>query len=87
MKAGWWPRRVVKPNWNGQVFSRAGSKTKTDHHTMGQGKMDRFHVERSGLYIPDEMVTGASAAAFNSTAASELPARVEHELGRILGSI
>lgn len=79
MKAGWWPRRVVKANWNGQVFSRAGSSTNSG--------MDRFHVERSGLFIPDEMVQGASASAFNRTAASELPARVEHELGRILGSI
>ena len=77
MKAGWWPHRVVKGNWNGQVFSRAGSKTKSG--------MDRFNVERSGLLIPEEMVSGASAAAFNSMAARDLPARLEHELGRVLG--
>lgn len=78
MKAGWWPNRVVKSNWNGQVLERVGSKTST-------GK-DRFQVVRSGLFIPDEMVQGASAAAFNSTAAADLPARLEHELGRMLGS-
>lgn len=77
MKAGWWPGRVVKPNWNGQVFERLGSKTSSG--------MDRFHVVRSGLFIPDEMVSGASAAAFNSMAARDLPARLEHELGRMLG--
>lgn len=77
MKAGWWPTRVVKPNWNGQVFSRARSKTATG--------MDRFNVERSGLLIPEEMVSGASAVAFNSMAARDLPARLEHELGRVMG--
>lgn len=76
-KAGWWPKRVAKPNWNGQVFARLNSKTKS-----GQ---DRFEVVRSGLYIPDEMVSGASAAAFNAMAASDLPARLEHELGRMIG--
>ncbi|WP_432347901.1 hypothetical protein WMC41_09830 [Shinella yambaruensis] len=25
MKAGWWPKRVAKPNWNGQVFVRANT--------------------------------------------------------------
>ena len=40
---------------------------------------------KSGLYIPDEMVSGASAAAFNAMAASDLPARLEHELGRVIG--
>lgn len=77
IKAGFWPTRVGKSNWNGQVFERVGSKTKTG--------MDRFQVVRSGLFIPDEMVQGASAAAFNTTAAADLPARLEHELGRILG--
>ena len=85
MKAGWWPKRVTKGNWNGQVFERAGSKTQTEHLTKGRGNMDRFTLVRSGLFIPDEMVQGASAAAFNATAAADLPARLEHELGRILG--
>jgi len=85
MKAGWWPKRVTKSNWNGQVFERVGSKTTTQHSTKGYRGMDRFTVVRSGLFIPTEMVQGASAAAFNSMAASDLPARLEHELGRIIG--
>ena len=77
MKAGHWPRRVVKLNWNGQVFERAGSRT---------ASMDRFHVVRFGLLIRDEMVTGESAASFNSMVASDLPARLAHELGKVLGT-
>ncbi|GJE45447.1 hypothetical protein [Methylobacterium soli] len=77
MKAGWWPHRVVKANWNGHVLERTGSTTKSG--------MDRFQKVKSGVFIPEEMVKGATAAAFNNTAASDLPARLEHELGRILG--
>ncbi|MGU3665820.1 hypothetical protein ACLBX9_16700 [Methylobacterium sp. A49B] len=85
MKAGWWPHRVVKSNWNGQVFERAGSITGNMRAGSQTRRMDRFTVVKSGLFIPDEMVQGASAAAFNSTAAADLPARLERELGRILG--
>lgn len=49
MRAGWWPRRVVKGNWNGQVFIRTGAK--------------KFTIADSGLFIPSEIVQGASAAA------------------------
>ena len=79
MKAGWWPNRVTKSNWNGQVFERIGSRGRT------ASGMHRFEVVRSGLFIPDEMVQGASAEAFTSAVASDLPARLEHELGRVLG--
>ena len=77
MKAGWWPHRVVKGNWNGHVFERAGSSTNTG--------MDRFVKVKSGLYIPEEMVRGASAAAFDSAVASDLADRLAHELVRIIG--
>ncbi|GJD65163.1 phage tail protein [Methylobacterium frigidaeris] len=77
MKAGWWPKRVVKPNWNGQVFERVGSRTNSG--------MDRFEVKRSGLYIPDEMVQGASRTAFEAAVERDLPDRLAHELGRVLG--
>src|SRR4051812_14678264 len=56
MRAGWWPRRVNKPGWNGQVFIRTGA-----------GKS--FKVADSGLFIPIEVVQGASAAAWNTGAA------------------
>ncbi len=77
LKAGWWPRRVVKPNWNGQVFERLTSKTNSG--------LDRFEVKKSGLYLPDEMVQGASRTAFEAAVARDLPDRLAHELGRVLG--
>ncbi len=70
MKAGWWRSgRVVKPNWNGQVFRRVGNK---------------FEVVRSGLFIPEEMLKGQSAAAWQSVIDSEFERDVAHELGRLL---
>lgn len=85
MKAGWWPNRVAKGNWNGQVFERAGSVTGNLRAGSQTRRMDRFEVVKSGLFIPDEMVQGASAAAFSGAVATDLPARLDHELGRILG--
>ena len=41
---------------------------------------------KSGLFIPTEMVTGSSEAAFYSTVESQLPDRLAHELYRVLGS-
>ncbi|MCA0404874.1 MAG: hypothetical protein LCH39_01810 [Proteobacteria bacterium] len=77
MKAGWWHSgRVDKPNWNGQVFRRAGGTTKN-----GKAK---FEVVRSGLYIPDEMLSGASLASWHSLLQTDLLPRVGHELLRIL---
>lgn len=76
MKAGRFPNRVGKPNWNGQVFRRTGGKTST-------GK-DRFEKVRSGVFIPEQMVMGASADAFRTTVAVDLPARLDHELRRVL---
>ena len=76
MKAGRFPARVAVPGWNGQVFRRTGGKTST-------GK-DRFEKVRSGVYIPEQMVTGASADAFRTTVAVDLPARLDHELRRVL---
>ena len=77
MRAGFWPKRVVKPNWNGQVFRRVGGKTKS-----GQ---DKFEVVRSGVFIPQEMITGATAAAFHTTSARVLPERLAHHLARAMG--
>jgi hypothetical protein len=67
MKAGWWPRRVVKPNWNGQVFIRTGTK---------------FAKQDSGLFVPTEMVQGAAAAAWER-GAPRLQPRIEHEVTRM----
>lgn len=77
MRAGWWKTgRVVKPNWNGQVFSRAGGATESG--------MDKFSVERSGLYIPTEMLAGQTARSWSDLIDRDLLPRVEHEIGRLL---
>lgn len=65
MKAGWWPKRVAKPNWNGHVFKRAGSSKFP------------IEVQDSGLILPVEMVKGEIAQAWTQTAANIQP-RAEH---------
>jgi hypothetical protein len=71
MKGGRFPNRsgVV---FHGHVVKRAGS--------------GRFPIEiqKSGVIIPNEMVTGATADEFLSVVRLNLPRRVEHELGRLL---
>lgn len=80
MKAGWiWSQRVVKPNWNGQVFARNGDTTKSG--------MDAFSKVKSGVYIPKEMVKGATADAFTSTVEKVLPERLAHELSRATNGV
>jgi len=77
MKAGWFSSgRVSKPNWNGQVFRRTGTVTKT-----GKAK---FAVVRSGLFIPTEMLQGQTAQAWRDVIENDLVPRVGHELGRML---
>lgn len=77
MKAGWvWGNRIVKPNWNGHVFRRTGGVTKN--------KMDEFEVVRSGVYIPNELVRGATEQAWRSIVDNRLEPRLRHEIGRLL---
>jgi hypothetical protein len=54
IKSGWWPNRRA-PIAGGQVLMR-----------VGESKYP-MKVVRSGLFIPDEMVKGASASAFYGT--------------------
>lgn len=70
IKGGRFPNRVDLHK-GGQVFKRSGSSRLPIHNT------------RSGLYIPEEMVKGQSAAAFYQTMDRDLAARLEHELMRI----
>ncbi|MDQ0314838.1 phage tail protein [Amorphus orientalis] len=78
MKAGWvWSKRVIKPNWNGQVFKRTGGTTRTG--------MDEFEKQKSGVFIPKEMVRGATKSAFERTVSSVMPRRFEHEIKRATG--
>lgn len=71
IKGGRFPKRVPLA-MGGHVFMRTGSK--------------RLPIEarKSGVFIPVEMVSGATAAAFLSTVNALLPARVGHELSAIL---
>jgi hypothetical protein len=74
MRAGWWPDRVTKSNWNGQVFLRTGGST-------GSGQ-DEFEKVKSGVYIPREMVEGETRQAFEMVVRRDLPLRIEHEIRR-----
>lgn len=56
----------------GHVFGRMGGRT----------DLERVN---SGVFIPLEMVEGASAVAFEEVVQEVLPRRVEHEIGRVLG--
>jgi hypothetical protein len=72
MKGGLFPSRKELPSLHGHVWMRGGS--------------GRFPIEKqkSGVYIPTEMVSGATADVFLTTVRQKLPQRVEHELGRLL---
>lgn len=69
MRAGWWPNRVVKPNWNRQVFYRVGKK---------------FKVAKTDVWIPKEVVIGQTAETFNQSKHG-LDVRVSHYLRRLAG--
>lgn len=71
LKGGRFPKRVAL-SMGGHVFKRTGASRKP------------IEKQKSGLFIPNEMVEGASASAFNGTVRSVLPARLKHELGAIL---
>jgi hypothetical protein len=72
---GQFPNRVPIPGLHGQVFQRV------------DGKRLPIAKVKSGLFIPQEMVKGETAAAFEETVAAILPGRVEHEVGVILKGI
>ncbi|MEH6521211.1 phage tail protein [Sulfitobacter sp.] len=64
--------RVVAKGLNGHVFQRIGGRT----------ELEKL---KSGVFIPIEMVEGATAAAFEGLVADVLPRRLDHEIGRSLG--
>jgi hypothetical protein len=81
MKAGWWPKRVPKSNWNGQVFKRIGDGHSYDGLKSKGAKRvgTKFQKQKSGVFIPIEMVQGATAAAWR-LGARRLQPRIEHEV-------
>lgn len=69
-RGGQWPRRVPIQKLGGHAFQRTG------------GARLPISQVRSGLFIPTEMIEGASAAAFEATMGVTLEKRVAHELAR-----
>ncbi|WP_316234980.1 MULTISPECIES: hypothetical protein [unclassified Bradyrhizobium] len=72
IKGGRFPHRVGL-KLGGQVFARAGA-----------GRLP-IASQRSGLFIPKEMIGGATAAEFLLAVRTILPQRLQHELAHILG--
>lgn len=71
IKGGRFPNRVGL-KMGGAVLIRAG------------GSRYPLKTVKSGLFIAEEMVTGQSAQAFYSVVSRDLPARIAHEITRIL---
>lgn len=72
-KGGLFPRRRVEiRSMGGHVFGRVGGRT-------------QLEKLKSGVFIPAEMVDGASALAFEDAVAKNLPRRLDHEISRVLG--
>lgn len=65
-------RGRVALNMGGHVFQRIGGRT----------ELEKL---KSGVFIPVEMVEGATAHAFDATVSEQLPRRLDHEIGRSLG--
>jgi hypothetical protein len=83
-----WNKRRVYPS----TFMRGGRFPKRKDLGMGGAVLQRtgrgrtpLRTVKSGLFIPKEMVTGQTAGAFYDTARRELPPRLLHELGFVLG--
>lgn len=70
INAGRW--NSGKPVKNGHVFQRVGAS--------------RFPIEKvDGPSVPEGLIAGEATHAFTQTVETMLPARVSHELGRLLG--
>lgn len=72
MKGGAFPNRQVVTKFDGHVYRRL--------NTSGT----KITQARSGMFIPVEMTTGATAAAFERTAAPLLKQRVEAAIAKLL---
>ncbi len=73
IKGGLFPRRVAIKRYGGAVLYRYDGATRLP-----------IKAEKSGLFIPEEMVKGATAAVFLKTVRTVLPRRLEHEFDRVL---
>jgi len=70
IKGGRFPQRVPL-KLGGQVWRRVGAARKP------------LELQKSGVIIPKEMVSGASKVAFERTVKTEFPKRIQHELFRL----
>lgn len=71
-KGGVFPRRrVTIRSMGGHVFGRVGGRT-------------QLEKIKSGVFIPIEMVEGATAGVFEDVVRNTLPRRLDHEIGRLL---
>jgi hypothetical protein len=75
-KGGRFPNRNG-PVMGGHVFTNVSPK----HAWRGKAQL-----QNSGVYIPDEMLQGSTAAAFDKVMGDELEARVSHEIGFLMGT-
>jgi len=73
MKGGRFPNRVTAKGLNGHVYLPLGNKW--------SGPVE---LQDSGVIIPAEMISGASAKAFTETVSTELPKRTIHEIGALV---
>ncbi len=72
MKGGAFPNRKVVAKFDGHVYRRLGRGMRTDG-SYGE----KLTQVRSGMFIPVEMTSGATAKAFEQTAAPLLQQRVD----------
>lgn len=73
MKGGRFPSRKVVPHFDGHVYRRLNSSG------------TKITQVRSGMFIPTEMTTGATKAAFEKIAGPLLQQRVEAAITKLLG--
>lgn len=73
--------------FRGGAFPKRVDLTAFGGHVLDRMSENRFHLKqvRSGVVIPDEMVSGETAKAFEDTVERHLPTRLDHEISRLLG--
>lgn len=75
IRGGRFPNRVAAKGLNGHVYLRTGES----HRPL--------EFQDSGVVIPAEMISGATASIFLRTVEAELPKRAMHEINRLTGGI
>jgi len=73
--------------FRGGAFPRRVDLTAFGGHVMDRVSEYRFDLKKvkSGVFIPEEMASGATAEAFETSVSQNLPRRLDHEISRLLG--